>query len=264
MSRNNDFVFNNINIEGNNINTILSVIDTFLDLGNHIDNPNNRRNNDEYDLNTIFDECLNVSFDNYDENLQDKIDYNEIYDRNLYFDNFTVRKSQISATKYMLMNGLNYGYSIQEIISNLICYYSIRYPDENLDQLKQIIKLYGTPIIRRHTYRQNIFVSIFDQINDVPNNEENKSILSEEQFNKLPCFKFTELKVKVETLETKCSICNENYDLDDDIIELKCSSDLLNVKLPNHYFHKDCIHEWTTKHSASCPLCRTNIQSQNF
>ena len=44
-----------------------------------------------------------------------------------------------------------------------------------------------------------------------------------------------------------CSICLEPF------------NNLPYLEHHKHYFHRECIYEWTTKHRASCPLCRTMI-----
>lgn len=43
-----------------------------------------------------------------------------------------------------------------------------------------------------------------------------------------------------------CSICIDDYELEDNIRQLSCS----------HIFHKDCIDPWLLKESYKCPLCR--------
>ena len=48
-----------------------------------------------------------------------------------------------------------------------------------------------------------------------------------------------------------CSIClNDMIDETSICRKYKC----------NHYFHKNCIHDWT----GNCPLCRAIVKPQNF
>jgi len=47
-----------------------------------------------------------------------------------------------------------------------------------------------------------------------------------------------------------CPICLNNYEPDDQLRVLPCSS--------NHHFHRDCIEQWLNT-SATCPLCRDNL-----
>ena len=52
----------------------------------------------------------------------------------------------------------------------------------------------------------------------------------------------------VDIKENKCSICLEEYNINKDIIKLKC----------NHEYHKKCIKEWL-KVNNNCPQCRGDI-----
>ena len=47
----------------------------------------------------------------------------------------------------------------------------------------------------------------------------------------------------------ECSICLENYKINDKIIHLNC----------NHKYHKDCLKLWISKNNNTCPQCRENI-----
>jgi hypothetical protein len=263
-----------------------SGLDAFLNLSNIIlsnrDHIEYLSDTDLDNIDSIIDECIAKSFELYDEELQHRITINELHERSYYFDNFSPYISQKSTVKFMLSNGLRNGYSLRELIANIIAYYSINYPDEDVNDLKYIIKLYGLPIIRRSRSRHSILLSFMEHFVEMHNDgndgnngysDEATNVLTEKQFDDLKCVKFKQL----DGIDSKCSICNDLYEPDDDVIELNCS---LNRSLnnlsedkpsetgvqkdnhpPNHYFHKDCILEWTTKHRASCPLCRTMIKN---
>ena len=47
-----------------------------------------------------------------------------------------------------------------------------------------------------------------------------------------------------------CSICLEDFEVGEEIIELRCDS--------KHIFHLDCIKGWAKK-NKTCPLCRSDI-----
>ena len=47
----------------------------------------------------------------------------------------------------------------------------------------------------------------------------------------------------------ECSICLEEYSLEEKICYLPCF----------HYFHSECIKNWTKK-SNRCPLCNNEIK----
>ncbi|KAJ2091472.1 hypothetical protein IW138_001931 [Coemansia sp. RSA 986] len=46
-----------------------------------------------------------------------------------------------------------------------------------------------------------------------------------------------------------CSICLNEF----------CAGDSVRILDCGHYFHRDCVDSWLTKHSASCPLCKTDM-----
>jgi hypothetical protein len=50
--------------------------------------------------------------------------------------------------------------------------------------------------------------------------------------------------------DQECKICLMPYEIQEDIIVLKCSE--------LHNFHSGCFREWA-KNSTTCPLCRKDI-----
>lgn len=52
----------------------------------------------------------------------------------------------------------------------------------------------------------------------------------------------------LENLINECSICLENYEINDKIIILNCT----------HIFHKRCLDLWLSNNN-SCPICREDI-----
>lgn len=69
-----------------------------------------------------------------------------------------------------------------------------------------------------------------------------------EQFNSIPCQRFSELKLENKCSEN-CSICQESYKNEDNIVQLKC----------NHIFHKECLENWLLNYNCVCPICRRKI-----
>jgi len=63
--------------------------------------------------------------------------------------------------------------------------------------------------------------------------------------------KYKDFNVNVGEKEKSCCICLIDYEEDDDVSLVRC----------NHYFHTDCIKEWTT-YKTSCPVCRKELESQ--
>jgi len=343
-----------------NYNHLPSGIEAILNLSNVVLSDPQYGPNFNINIDNMINEAFVNSFNVYDVSLQDRIHENELYTRSENFDNCTQEILQYSTVSYMLTNGLNNRYTPENIIANIFAYYCINYPDENLDNLKHILRSIGGPIIRRHRSRQNILLSFLQEVVQVNDEiqqqhdylDHNNGTLTDSQFNRIKCNKFKNYN----NIDNKCSICNELYESNDDVIELNCSltrtnninttnhnipllghqnnndsfipllhnnpitsifndaysynyytdetdetdetdddvaaPQLINtINLPNpltidhsvceggfetksqskqtspknintppnHYFHKDCIYEWVTKHRASCPLCRTNI-----
>ncbi len=65
------------------------------------------------------------------------------------------------------------------------------------------------------------------------------------RINKIPIIK---IRSNDNLLLDECSICLENYDKNDKIMNLKC----------RHSFHQECIKKWL-KDNNTCPQCRENI-----
>ncbi|KAI7986489.1 putative E3 ubiquitin-protein ligase RHG1A [Camellia lanceoleosa] len=52
-------------------------------------------------------------------------------------------------------------------------------------------------------------------------------------------------------MEWKCSICQEDYEADDEMGKLECG----------HFYHIDCIKQWLVQKNT-CPICKTAAASQ--
>ena len=91
----------------------------------------------------------------------------------------------------------------------------------------------------------NIFRGIGRSNNNL--NENVKIILTNEEFNKLERKKYKDIKKDGE--ESKCTVCLNKIEDDEEIIHLKCG----------HYFHINCIEKWLKKCSNKCPICREEV-----
>lgn len=84
------------------------------------------------------------------------------------------------------------------------------------------------------------------------NKESSRPGLSKDKLKKLKKVNFEDLasgnKHKV------CTICLEEYQVDDNILQLPCNE--------LHYFHAKCISQWLEK-SVNCPLCMANVSWYN-
>lgn len=68
--------------------------------------------------------------------------------------------------------------------------------------------------------------------------------LTNDAINKLEEKKYS--AVIIEDRPTECSICQEEYENNSDVIILPC----------RHFFHKECISLWLRNYHHKCPLCR--------
>jgi hypothetical protein len=78
-----------------------------------------------------------------------------------------------------------------------------------------------------------------NELNDV------KITLSKEQFDK-----FEKMDVSDSDKLTNCSICMDNYELNEKMIILKC----------NHTYHEKCIENWLCNQKVTCPICRKDTR----
>jgi hypothetical protein len=241
-------IFNNIFSILNNNNELIYEYDNTIDEEDISSN--------EIDIDNILNEASDESFDLINDFLQEKIESEELYIRSYYFDDELADNDFIykKIIKNIISIGLSNGYNIKLLSANLFAFICIKNIEISKDVINEIIKSTYNLYIRRSIYRRNIFMNLINQFLDpFDQNFEQSDKLSQQEFDKLKCFKF-----KNESNE-KCSICNDEYEKDDELVELPCSIKNQDLK-NNHYFHKDCINEWTIKHKASCPLCRTNIK----
>jgi hypothetical protein len=75
-----------------------------------------------------------------------------------------------------------------------------------------------------------------------------KFVISENEKNKLVPVKFKNIRCKDEN--TKCSITQEEFNDDDEVIQLPC----------NHCFTEEAIMNWLTKEKGECPVCRYKFE----
>ena len=119
------------------------------------------------------------------------------------------------------------------------------YSNENYNN--QYIHTFNSNIIRDFNNLDsiNIFNEYVDLPELIPNQEDVKIVLSDEQFNNLLNITYEELNESNE-----CLICMDECNKDDDIIKTSCK----------HLFHKKCIKLWLCEESNKCPICRIEIE----
>ncbi|CAH2051000.1 unnamed protein product [Thlaspi arvense] len=52
-------------------------------------------------------------------------------------------------------------------------------------------------------------------------------------------------------MEWKCTICQEDYEAEDEVGKLECG----------HFYHIHCIKKWLLQKNA-CPICKTSAATQ--
>ncbi len=113
-----------------------------------------------------------------------------------------------------------------ELFMRLISQMNIRYLENN------------TPLIFD-------FLNIAENINLNEEEGDEKTVLTEEEFNEL------DVIILEDDIDNDCSICIDNLKKGNEVIKLKC----------NHIFHKECIKSYLRSDIKNdiCPYCRQNI-----
>ena len=95
---------------------------------------------------------------------------------------------------------------------------------------------------------ENILNYIFN--ND--NNRYGSPPASKNEIQKLNKYILTKEKLNEFGGENTCSVCKEDFDIGNKIMDLPC----------NHYFHEECIMPWLNQHD-SCPICRFELKTDD-
>ena len=122
----------------------------------------------------------------------------------------------------------------------------------NNDRLSNINQ-FGSNNLYNNNFDRPLNNNILNIINS-DNENENNNILYSYNHKKIPWLnkeKFTEDKIKKYGNNEQCSICLENFKLNDEIYITKC----------NHIFHYKCIEEALNKDISDCPNCRSNLKT---
>lgn len=79
-----------------------------------------------------------------------------------------------------------------------------------------------------------------------PQMEDVKLVVKEEVLEKIPTMKYLKLEQKIKSMNSKCTVCQDDFNEQDDVRVLPCE----------HIYHLDCIDDWLKIHSYKCPCCR--------
>jgi len=98
------------------------------------------------------------------------------------------------------------------------------------------------------TSYSNIFTNLLNSLGLTTTGlaEDVKMVLTDQEISQLKRIKFKDISG---CEQDKCTVCLDEFEDDDDMIELKCG----------HHFHEDCIVHWFKTCSNKCPICREEI-----
>ena len=96
-----------------------------------------------------------------------------------------------------------------------------------------------------NTFSTFLDIQDLEGLENIEDLEDIKVTLTEDQFNKLNHTTLDELDIA-----GNCTICLEKRNTNDKLTKLKC----------NHIYHRNCIHEWLTKSSTKCCICRKDVR----
>ena len=117
------------------------------------------------------------------------------------------------------------------------------------DLMMNIINNHNQNQNQNNNQNNNLF-NIFNVFNSLTNPP--LQTITEESINNLECIPFNEINKDVKEMNSEhCTICQENYNDDDNILILGC----------NHVFHPECIRPWLSTCSNLCPICRYKCQN---
>lgn len=166
----------------------------------------------------------------------------------------------------IIHNGLHNNYSINELMDNLYFYFvQFTEVDDIIISFRNIVPQIIYQYRRNYNRRNRFFNVILMSLNNLQQNPENNKISDDEFENKFNEFTHKFSDVKQYDIPKDCAVCKCEFEDDEDITILECTKHTKKLheqenkfSLDYHYFHKECIKEWMTKHHAICPLCKTS------
>lgn len=126
--------------------------------------------------------------------------------------------------------------------------YNIPISVSQINNANVMVYMYNNANANRNNVLYNTILNILDTINSEGEDEQEREILTEEEFQELPVIKITHNHLLD---DYECSICIDKFKLEQDAIKLPC----------NHLFHIDCIKLHLLNYNDKCPLCRGDTKN---
>lgn len=163
-----------------------------------------------------------------------------------YLENIQYDEDLIDLVRYTIRTSINRGiqYEIKQIIGGIMYYslmginvvFSDNYDTMVLPMLQNEIKRIVTQSLSLAILRRAI----------APQMEDVKLVVKEEVLEKIPTMKYLKLEQKIKNMNSKCTVCQDDFNEQDEVRVLPCE----------HIYHLDCIDDWLKIHSYKCPCCR--------
>ncbi len=101
-------------------------------------------------------------------------------------------------------------------------------------------------------YENEEIENILNYIFHNDNNRYGSPPASKSEIKKLNKYILTEDKLNDFGGENTCSVCKEDFNIGNKMMDLPC----------NHYFHEECLMPWLNQHD-SCPICRYELKTDD-
>ncbi len=101
-------------------------------------------------------------------------------------------------------------------------------------------------------YENEEIENILNYIFHNDNNRYGSPPASKSEIKKLNKYILTEDKLNDFGGENTCSVCKEDFNIGNKMMDLPC----------NHYFHEECLMPWLNQHD-SCPICRFELKTDD-
>ena len=166
---------------------------------------------------------------------------------NCYLENMQYDDDVTNLIRYTIRSAIIRGinYELKEIIAGVM-YYSLMGLNINFSDNYDLLVL---PMLQNELKRivtQSIRLSILRRAIMPQQMEDVKLVVKKEILDNILTSKYSELEEKIKLMNSKCTVCQDDFNSEDKVRVLKCE----------HVYHLDCIDDWLKEYSYKCPCCR--------